>query len=567
MSPRTRARYGIISIALALASTLLLISASPQRAAAAALGPNLIQNPSLEAAQTGGLPAHWHRGGYGTNIRTLAYPAAPAHSGSDAASVSITSYGNGDAKWYPDQVAVQGGASYRFSDFYTGTVPSEVDVQVTHANGSITYIVLGKPAASRGGYAQFAATFTAPLDARSVTIFHVIAQVGSLTVDDYSLQQVTATDTGLIRNGGFEQAGSDGLPLHWHKGSWGSNSAAFAYPVPGAGSAGSGARVTVSGYGSGDAKWYFDPISLAPGIYTYSDQYAATVPSYLTVQLHHSNGTYTYEDIGVLPAASGYTRASADFVVTSDVVDVTVFHLIKQNGDLRIDNASIVKNQASGIFQNGAVTLTFDNGWLSHYTVVTPKLKSLGLTGTFYIITHEIADNGYPGFVSKAQIKQMYADGMEIGSHTQTHPHLTQLSAAQQKQEIDGSKQDLLALGVGAVDSFAYPFGEYDTTSTSLVEAEYGNARSTNTGYATPDADRYHLPRLVVLNSTTPAQIESWIDEAAKDHVWLIIEFHQVDTSGEQYAITPSDFNTVADYLKQKGIPVVSITDGAKSLQ
>lgn len=541
------------------------VSPNAQSVQTQTLGPNLIQNPSLEQT-SGGLPTAWKKGGYGTNNRTLTFPVT-GHTGSNASQVSITSYTSGDAKWYPNNVSAMPGQLYQFSDYYESNAVTEVDVQLTMSDGSNRYIVLGKPAAS-ASWQNFSAQFAAPAGSVSMTVFHVLPAAGSLTVDDYSLNTISSGGGGqnLLQNGDFETAGSGGLPADWQKGGYGTNTRTFSYPV--AGASGNGAKISITSYSSGDAAWIYAPLKLPSGIYVYSDSYSANVQSVVEVQYHHSNGSYTYQDLASLPASSSFTSESVGFTVPSDVTDVLVYHLIEDVGSLTIDNASIEANtDTNGVFATGAVTLTFDNGWLSQYDTAMSKMDQYGFKGTFYIITHELSDYGYSGFVSKAQIKDMYADGQEIGSHTQTHPYLTDLSESQQWQEINGSRQDLFALNVGPIDSFAYPYGDYDSTTIALVQqAGYTNARSTINGNAVPNSDPYQLPRFVMLNTTTAAQAEAAIDEAIKEKAWIIIELHQVDNSGDTYATTPATFSAIVDYLHSKGVSVVTMQEGVQDL-
>ncbi len=532
------------------------------------VGPNLISNFSLEASSSNGLPAGWLKGGYGTNTRVLTYPASPAEDGSRAAKVSISSYTSGDAKWYFNYVPVAAGNTYQFSDWSLSNIGSIIDVQFKMSDGTFRYLDIANPGPS-SAYQNTTAQFTVPAGVVSLTIFHLINKVGSLTVDNYSLNQITTSSAApnLVSNGDFETTASNGLPANWNKGGWGTNTRTFVYPVSGVNGS-KAVQVSISSYTSGDAKWYFTPIALTNGVYTYSDSYQSNVPSVLEIQYHNADDSYTYQDLLFDPPARSFTQQTLGFVVPRGVQDVTIFRLISQVGTLTIDNVSVqASTNTGGVFQNGAVTLTFDNGWLSQYQNAIPKMNQYGFKGTFYIITHELSDYGYSHFVSKAQIQNMYAGGQEIGSHTQTHPFLTQLSYTQQQQEIQGSRQDLVALNVGPINSFAYPYGDYDATTTQIVkDAGYTNARSTITGYTTPYSDHYQLPRFVVLNSTTPAQIEQWIDEAVADKAWLIIEFHQVDTSGDTYSITPANFNPVIDYLAQKGVSVVTMDQGVQNL-
>jgi len=70
------------------------------------IGPNLISNPSFESSST--TPVGWSKGGYGTNNRALTFPVSGLNGGRGAG-VSITSYTNGDAKWYFTDVPVAPG--------------------------------------------------------------------------------------------------------------------------------------------------------------------------------------------------------------------------------------------------------------------------------------------------------------------------------------------------------------------------------------------------------------------------------------------------------------------------
>lgn len=538
-------------------------------ATASSLGPNLIPNPSLETAGSGGAPAHWHSGGYGSNTRSFTYPATPAENGSAAASLTVSSRASGDAKWYFDDVAITGGATYQFSDYYRASAPSVIDVRYKFSDGSYGYYDVAAPPAS-ASYRQAVARFQAPAGAVSLTVFHLVNRNGSLTTDDYALAQVTlpASDSSnLIENPGFEAADVHGAPLSWQQGGYGTNARTFAYPAGGV-SGGAAGTVSITAAGSGDAKWYFAPVPVTAGSYTYADQYLATEPSIVTAAFKHSDGTYTYADLATLPAASSFTRYSGSFTVPSGVSAVSVFHLIKGAGSLTLDDASLRRGSGAGsIFSTGAVTLRFDDAWLSQYQNARPKLLSAGIPATFYIVTHQLSDDGYPGFMSQAQVKQLYSDGEDVAAHTRTHPDLVTLSSSQQQQEIQGSRQDLLSWGISPVDSFSYPYGSYNQTSIQLVkDAGFSGAAATIDGEATPSSDPYQLEREVVLSNTSLSQMESWIDTAIADHAWLILELHEVNTSGDTYSITPSNFNALVDYLVAHRVPVVTVSQGLKSL-
>lgn len=534
---------------------------------ATSLGPNLISNPSLESVGSNGLPVGWFKGGYGTNARVLTYPVQ-GHKDEVGAKIEITSYTSGDVKWYFSDVPVTSGKQYEFSNYSSGNVNSIIVVRYKMSDGSFEYDDLF----SVGSSTTFQNTkfqFTIPSDVISITIFHSIHEVGSLIVDEYALQEVTGSlgdITNLIPNPDFEVVGANGLPASFAKGGWGSNTRVLTYSDLGVGGS-RAVKTEVTSYFSGDAKWYFAPISVTPGAYTYSDEYISDVPSIVTVQFEHSNGTFSYQDIATLPAVTAFTHMSAGFVVRTNVVKITIFHLLKSAGSLVIDNLDLEERKTpENIFATGAVTLRFDDGWLSQYQNAIPKLNSVGLRGTFYITSQKIRDFGFTGYMSRSEITNIYNSGHEIAAHTRTHPHLTQFSTTSQQNEIQGSRQDLLSWNVGPILSFAYPFGDYNATSVQIVQdSGFTSAVASIGGHATQNSRVYELQRRSVEVNTTLTQLQNWVDQALLNKTWLILSIHQVDDGGGQYSITPANFNALVDYIISKRTPVVTTTEARKS--
>jgi peptidoglycan/xylan/chitin deacetylase (PgdA/CDA1 family) len=72
------------------------------------------------------------------------------------------------------------------------------------------------------------------------------------------------------------------------------------------------------------------------------------------------------------------------------------------------------------------VSLTFDDGDADQLAAAQ-ILHRYRLAGTFYIIT---GATGTPGYLTRADLRQLAAAGNEIGSHTVSHLRLTALSSA-----------------------------------------------------------------------------------------------------------------------------------------
>lgn len=70
------------------------------------------------------------------------------------------------------------------------------------------------------------------------------------------------------------------------------------------------------------------------------------------------------------------------------------------------------------------VEFTFDDGGVSFLTLATPILEKYGLRGTFFISTAYL---NTPLFLTTEQVAELVKRGHRIGSHSHTHPVLTEL--------------------------------------------------------------------------------------------------------------------------------------------
>jgi peptidoglycan/xylan/chitin deacetylase (PgdA/CDA1 family) len=89
------------------------------------------------------------------------------------------------------------------------------------------------------------------------------------------------------------------------------------------------------------------------------------------------------------------------------------------------------------------------------------------------------------------------AAGHQIGSHTLTHPHLTQLPIGRAREEITSSRKKLEDLFQRPVDHFCYPYGDWKPAVRDLVaEAGYRTATTVDFGVNPPGADALGLKRV-----------------------------------------------------------------------
>lgn len=164
---------------------------------------------------------------------------------------------------------------------------------------------------------------------------------------------------------------------------------------------------------------------------------------------------------------------------------------LKENNyeTLKISNlADPEKKVLSKIIGEGKnpIVLTFDDGYEDAYTNALPIMQKYGFVGVFYIIRNSV---GKPEYMNQTQIAKMAEAGMEIGSHTLSHPNLTSLDAdAAQKQIVDSKE---------TASAFCYPAGKFNDTVVDLVKnAGYTTATTTQSGVANQDSNLFELPRI-----------------------------------------------------------------------
>jgi peptidoglycan/xylan/chitin deacetylase (PgdA/CDA1 family) len=211
------------------------------------------------------------------------------------------------------------------------------------------------------------------------------------------------------------------------------------------------------------------------------------------------------------------------------------------------------------------VSLTFDDGNADQVPAAA-TLKSKGLKGTFYITDEWI---GAAGYMTRANLNQLAADGNEIGGHTVTHPDLPGMDLTEAKRQICDNRAMLQSWGF-APTSFAYPFSDADANVEAIVKAcgyntgrGLGDVRSPGSCagclYAEkmPPADPMYLKAPDQVDSTwTLAQLKAIVTNATTHGGgWVILTFHHIcapigtascpaDTS-----ITPTNYNAFVTWL------------------
>jgi peptidoglycan/xylan/chitin deacetylase (PgdA/CDA1 family) len=126
----------------------------------------------------------------------------------------------------------------------------------------------------------------------------------------------------------------------------------------------------------------------------------------------------------------------------------------------------------------GLAALTFDDGFAGCAAHLPEILRAHGASATVFVVSgwlgHDHPEAPWARIVDETQLKLLARAGIEIGSHSATHPHLDRLPYDDALAELRDSKSSLEALIDTEVVVAAYPFGAAtDETRRACRDAGY----------------------------------------------------------------------------------------------
>lgn len=151
-----------------------------------------------------------------------------------------------------------------------------------------------------------------------------------------------------------------------------------------------------------------------------------------------------------------------------------------------------------------SVVLTFDDGWKNQYLYALPVLQKYGDVATFFVYPGAISERG--SFMSWKDVTGLVDAGMDVESHSYTHPMLTSVTdAAKLAHELVDSRRVLEEKTGRPVTLFAYPYYKYDQRiEDALAAAGYDAARAGWTGTKNARNSLFSLASQEVVDGTNP---------------------------------------------------------------
>ena len=202
------------------------------------------------------------------------------------------------------------------------------------------------------------------------------------------------------------------------------------------------------------------------------------------------------------------------------------------------------------------VIFTFDDGNSSDYSNAFSKLQSVGMAATSFVVSDRIGTNGY---LTVAQMKEMYAAGWDMANHTKSHPNLTTLDEQGVITEIQNCALFLEENDMTRAAYYvAYPGGQFIGAEPYIKAAGTIVGRAGSIGGFDTGTGRYNplrIPAYILMyqDGDSLATAKEKIDKTISRGQTCVIIGHKVAASGlGAYDWLLSDFEELVDYVADK---------------
>ncbi len=193
-----------------------------------------------------------------------------------------------------------------------------------------------------------------------------------------------------------------------------------------------------------------------------------------------------------------YWVKESDFEIQMSIISEGGFNLLATD--------DIAKCRSENTSRRNLV-ITFDDGYESVYKIAFPILKEFALTATVFVISGFI---GRQDYLNKRQILEMADHGIDIQSHSATHPCLLDVTEKGIIEELSISKKAIEEILGKPVRGFAIPGGLYNRRICELAQdCGYDVVYTSDPGLNRSAHSKKRLKRLVIRSHTDQATFRS----------------------------------------------------------
>lgn len=290
------------------------------------------------------------------------------------------------------------------------------------------------------------------------------------------------------------------------------------------------------------------------------------------------SGTFTIQEDSFIRFSHRQTSASPERLAsvyiknTNEIIPTIITsENISDYAQTQINSVrDVFRSQNRPKMKRPIVTLISDDLHQYNETWYVPMLDEYDVKSTFAVIGEktEEADNGIEnGYLPSSYIKQLYADGHNIASHTWTHRRMNEIPLNEVEDELSRTKLYLEQFTHTPVNMFVSPFGIRGASIDNLVSKYYDANFISGYGSLNPTPlDNYFLNRVSFDDSETDPQLR-WdtilkpaIDEAISENNWLIFAVHPqyVQYRGTSGEARRNELRTLIEYCKTNNVQILT---------
>jgi peptidoglycan/xylan/chitin deacetylase (PgdA/CDA1 family) len=219
---------------------------------------------------------------------------------------------------------------------------------------------------------------------------------------------------------------------------------------------------------------------------------------------------------------------------------------------------------------HGIVTFTFDHVPAVVPQRIPPILAAHGYRATAFVTPGWVGKTIDRPWASIDQLKQLQAQGWDIGLHAwNDHPDFTKLQPGQaQFQMIQGAAW-LDDNGFSKpMRLWASPEATWNEQVLTMASQYFDACRCANGSGTFPPEDKFLIRAIGVQHNETPDQVVDWVRMTAREHEWLILNFHYFDEGTYDFSYDTDKFAQLVDGVSQvPDIDVMNLSEAIRRLQ
>lgn len=199
------------------------------------------------------------------------------------------------------------------------------------------------------------------------------------------------------------------------------------------------------------------------------------------------------------------------------------------------------------------IAFIMDDGWDTQYTQGYATLKKYNYPGCIAVIPVAVSTEGY---MTYANLADLYIDGWDMLNHTYNHEAMTSLPYADQVQQMVKTRKWLQShqLSRGS-DIVVFPGGEFDqNTLQGLSDEGFTAGRSLKSLWIVrEDCSLEDVEVCNILPGLSFEYIKTAIDKAIHNRSALLLVIHKIEpvTDDQLMQIPPEDFTRIVDYVHE----------------